>query len=287
MIQPMLRVGLFCLSAGAALVSQPRDTSAAAIPDKKLEAALRSVIFDKKNSTDELTDDDLKKVFVLEAKGKGITDLTGLEKCVNLQLLNLAKNEIKDVTAVKSLTNLLSLDLSENKIGDVEPLASLKGVQFLELSKNEIANAAPLASLEKLSALYIAHNKITDAAPFAKLTRLSSLDLAGNKIPDLTPISELKGLSLLKLSENELTDLSKLQIGTDLKMLILMKNKITDLSPLVTQMEADAKGPMRVAPFLRLYLEGNPLGDKAKNEQIPALKKLGVKVFLGEPGEKS
>jgi internalin A len=143
-----------------------------------------------------------------------------------------------------------------------------------------------LASLEKLSALYIANNKITDAAPFAKLTRLSSLDLAGNRIGDLTPISELKGLSLLKLSENDLADLSKLQIGTDLKMLILMKNKLTDLGPLVTQMEADAKGPMRVAPFLRLYLEGNPLSDKAKGEQIPALKKLGVKVFLGEPGEK-
>lgn len=285
MSQPKLRAWVVCLSAVVVAISQPQPISAA-IPDKKLEAALRSVIFDKKDSTAELTDDDLKKVFVLEARGKGISDLTGLEKCINLQLLNLAKNEVKDVTAVKSLTNLLSLDLSENKIVDVEPLSTLKGVQFLELSKNEIEKAAPLAALEKLSALYIANNKITDAAPFAKLKRLSSLDLAGNRIGDLTPISELKGLSLLKLSENELTDLSKLQIGGELKMLILDKNKIADLGPLVTAVEADAKGPMRVAPFLRLYLAGNPLGDAAKNVHLPTLKKLGVKVFLGEPGEK-
>jgi hypothetical protein len=42
--------------------------------------------------------------------------------------------------------------------------------------------------------------------------------------------------------------------------------------------KADADGPRRFAPFLRLYLAGNPLSDEAKSKQIAALKELGVKV---------
>lgn len=35
---------------------------------------------------------------------------------------------------------------------------------------------------------------------------------------------------------------------------------------------------MRFAPFLRLYLAGNPLSDAAKTSQLEALKKLGVRI---------
>ena len=42
--------------------------------------------------------------------------------------------------------------------------------------------------------------------------------------------------------------------------------------------QEDARGPQRFAPFLRLYLEGNPLSDAAKGEQLSALKAAGVRV---------
>src|SRR5580765_6688532 len=108
------------ISLTALCVSLPLASSAqAGLPDKNLEAAVRAVIFEKKDKTDEITDDDLKKVFVLEARGKGIKDLTGLEKCVNLLQLNATKNEIVDVSPLKDIKNLQSLDLSHNKIVDV------------------------------------------------------------------------------------------------------------------------------------------------------------------------
>src|SRR2546423_537120 len=75
------------------------ECQAVPIPDKNLEAALRSVIFDKRESKDELSEDDLKKVYLLTAKGKEIRDLTGLEKCTNLQQLDLEKNDIVDIAA--------------------------------------------------------------------------------------------------------------------------------------------------------------------------------------------
>ena len=43
----------------------------------------------------------MRKIFVLEAKGKGIRDLTGLEKCTNLQLLDLTNNAVANLAALK------------------------------------------------------------------------------------------------------------------------------------------------------------------------------------------
>ena len=66
---------------------------------------------------------------------------------------------------------------------------------------------------------------------------------------------------------------------TDLNLLIMSRNKVSDLTPLVKACEADAAGPKRFAPYLRLYIGGNPLSDAAKKEQLAALKKIGVRVF--------
>lgn len=258
------------------------QTARAGLPDKNLEAAVRSVIFDKKDNTAEITDDDLKKVFVLEGKGKGIKDLTGMEKCVNLLQLNLAKNEIGDVSPLKDIKGLQSLDLSNNKIADVAPLGTVTALQFLELSDNQIASVQPLATLSKLSALYIAGNKIADVTPLAKLERLSSLDLARNQVSDLVPLTNVGVLSLLKLSGNQIADITPLAKPLSLRMLLLENNKLTDLAPFVAAVKADADGEKRFAPFLRLYLTGNPLSDAAKTAQIEALKAAGVKIEFGD-----
>ena len=118
--------------------------------DPNLETAVRSVLFDKKDPKTPLTDDDLRKVFVLEARGKGIQNLAGLDKCTNLQQLNLAGNGIVDVAPLKALANLQSLDLSKNKIADATPLAGLANMQFLELSGNQLAALPPLDAMTKL-----------------------------------------------------------------------------------------------------------------------------------------
>ena len=48
--------------------------------------------------------------------------------------------------------------------------------------------------------------------------------------------------------------------------------------PLVEAAQADFEGQKNFAPFLRLYLEGNPLSDAAKNEQLASLKEAGVRI---------
>jgi hypothetical protein len=264
----------FAALIAALLVSIPTRAGAAPFEDKNLEAAVLAALNDPKAT---LNDDTLAKVFVLEAPGKNIANLAGLERCKNLALLRLSKNAVADVTPLKDLKNLQSLDLAGNKIADVTPLAGLTKLQYLELSNNQITKVEPLAGLTSLSALYLGGNKLTDIAPIGSLTRLSSLYLAGNQIKDISPLAKVTRISTLDLKENQIEDLSPLTKQTDIRLLMLERNKIADLAPLVTLAEADSKGEKRVAPYLRLFLAGNPLKDGAK-AQVEALKKFGVRI---------
>src|SRR5437762_5522288 len=73
---------------------------AAPFPDKNLEAAVRAVL---QNPKGELTDELLRNVYILEANGKSIKDLTGLEKCKNLASLRLTNNQVSDISPLKDL----------------------------------------------------------------------------------------------------------------------------------------------------------------------------------------
>jgi hypothetical protein len=46
----------------------------------------------------------------------------------------------------------------------------------------------------------------------------------------------------------------------------------------VAAAKADAGGEKRWAPYLQLFLAGNPLSDVARKQQLPALKEYGVRL---------
>jgi Leucine-rich repeat (LRR) protein len=268
-------LALSCVVSILTLIHSASSAHAVAIPDKNLEAALRSVLRDVKG---EFTDQNLANVYVLEADGKSISNLSGLEKCKNLAQLKLSHNQIVDLTPLKDLANLQSLDLANNKITDVTPLKGLVALQYLELSHNEIAKIEPLAGLTKLSALYLSHNKVTDIGPVGSLTNLASLYLDHNQVHDLSPLAKVTKLNCLDLKDNAIKDLAPLAKQTELRILCLERNQVADLASLVAACKADAEGEKRFAPYLQLYLTGNPLSDSAKSQQVAALKGYGVRV---------
>jgi len=62
---------------------------------------------------------------VLDAKERGIVDLTGLEYATNLTWLELHINQISDISAVAGLTNLTNLYLHDCQISDISAIAGL------------------------------------------------------------------------------------------------------------------------------------------------------------------
>jgi internalin A len=90
----------------------------------------------------------------------------------------------------------------------------------------------------------------------------------------------------LDLGENQIADVTPLTKQTEISLLMLPKNRITDLAPLVKWAKADAAGAKRFAPYLRLYLAGNPLSDAARKSQLAELKAAGVRLEdLNKPGK--
>jgi uncharacterized protein (TIGR03067 family) len=243
--------------------------------DKSLENAVRAALHHTKPA---LTDADLNNLYVLEAPGANIRSLAGLEKCPNLALLKLTHNAITDISQLQALENLQSLDLAQNQVSDLRPLTKLSKLQYIELSHNQITKLEGLGGLTNLSALYLTSNKIADLGPLAKLTRLSSLALGNNQVRDLTVIAGITRLSTLELKDNLIEDLGPLAHQTELSILMLERNKIRDLSGLLKAAKTDAEGLRRFAPYLRLYLAGNPLSEQAKTKQLADLKSFGVRI---------
>ena len=83
---------------------------------------------------------------------------------------------------------------------------------------------------------------------------------------------------MLDLRDNQVENVSPLSKQTELNLLLIERNQIKDLKPLVDSAKADSAGPKRFAPYLHLYLSGNPLSDATKSSQLAALKAAGVRI---------
>ena len=157
--------------AGLATLSSPvlADDLEVTFSDAQLDVAIREAIG---KPTGDIYQSDLEGLTSLNASAKSISDLTGLEYCVNLTALDLSYNSISDISPLSSLTNLTTLDLYRNEISDI----------------------SPLNSLTNLTKFYLRHNSISDISSLSSLTNLTKLDLDDNLISDISPLADNIGL---------------------------------------------------------------------------------------------
>jgi hypothetical protein len=87
--------------------------------DPNLEAAVREAL-DMPDGAIYLSD--LAGLTSFSASARNISDLNGLEHCVNLTHLDLSHNQIGSITPVGDLTDLAYLQLDLNGISDISPL---------------------------------------------------------------------------------------------------------------------------------------------------------------------
>ena len=116
----------------------------------------------------------------LDARYKGIVDLTGLEHATDLQTLVLIGNKIHDISPLSDLTGLVFIDLGENHISDLSPLAALTHLETLHIWRNQIEDISPLSELVNLKKLLLENNDIRDFSPIDALMHLEVLNIKGN-----------------------------------------------------------------------------------------------------------
>ncbi|HTI72008.1 MAG TPA: leucine-rich repeat domain-containing protein [Candidatus Limnocylindria bacterium] len=245
--------------------------------DRNLENAVRDQVFAKRGTNSPLTAMDVATVSTVVGRGRGITNLTGLEHCTALALLDLSGNKITDLSPLADLKQLQSATFTSNQIGDVGPLARINALQYLELSHNQVKDTAPLATLSHLSSLYLQDNRLTTLGPVTNLTRLTTLYVDGNKLKSLAGLEKIPRLGMLSAAHNSIEDITPVAALTEPTFLILAHNRIKDVAPLYKALTNDLAGNQRFAPFVRIYLQENPLKRAAKKD-LADLAKRGVKI---------
>ena len=216
----------------------------------------------------------------LNAPGRGISDLTGLEYATNLTSLNLGElfyywvwppelrtNQIQDITPLSGLTGLKSLDISNNQITDISALSGLTALETLALYNNQITDISALSGLSNLTSLDMEHNQITDITPLSGLTNLKSLELSSNPITGTSALSTLTGLESLLLSRAGLTTIPDLTDLPNLTFLDLVGNQIADIS-----------GLSGMPAIETVTLFGNRITSIPALSDVPNLKALGLGV---------
>ena len=287
-------------------------------PDENLRATINYAL--NKPSDHQLTIAEAAVLKELNAVDKGITNLTGIEYCVNLEHLFLSGNKIQDITpllsltklsmldlkgnlgisdisALSSLTNLSELSLEYNKISDITPLSSLTNLIVLKLSYNGVSDLSALSSLTNLDKLYLGNNNISYVTPLSSLTRLDELYLSHNQIGDISPLSSLINLGKLMLDSNKIIDIHPLSSLTKLGGLWLAQNYITEVSALsaltgLEHLELTTNQITDIQPLVSnaglsqgdtVILQDNPLTTTSVNVYIAQLKARGVNVEWSNP----
>ena len=119
----------------------------AAFPDSSLEAAVREALGTVNGS---LAEAELLTLTQLEAQGRGIAELSGIERLGNLAVLDLAENRIGAIALLAELDSLVFLDLSGNPLGDITPLAGLPRLEFLVFEETAVEDIGALLELPAL-----------------------------------------------------------------------------------------------------------------------------------------
>ncbi|TKI39498.1 leucine-rich repeat domain-containing protein, partial [Bacillus mycoides] len=214
-----------------------RDENANVIRDKKLQQHINKYGLGRENLDDPITKEDLlqvKSLSVVEAKRKGIKDVSGLEYMTNLENLTLEEVELENVNFISKLRQLKSVSITYSELQDIGPLAELEHIETLILRNNKISDLSPLSQMKNVKILDVNSNHIKDIKPLFTVTSLKTLTLANNQVSNasLEGIDQLKNVKKLSLSNNGLTNIEHITAMKKLADLDLSKNELENITPI-------------------------------------------------------
>ena len=123
------------------------------IPDDSLRALIKGEVVAQGHTADgPITSDQVYWLQELDAVGRGIFDLTGLEALKSLFTLRLGSNGVSDLKPLAGLPLLFELDLRDNLVSDISPLVGLAQLYRLDLDRNPLSEESLNAHIPSLRA---------------------------------------------------------------------------------------------------------------------------------------
>ena len=235
------------------------------IIDKQLQRHINKYNLNRENLNAPITKEDLLKVkslIVVEAKSKGIKDVSGLEYMTNLENLTLEEVKLENIKFISNLRQLKSVSITYAELEDIGPLAELEHIESLSLRNNKISNLSPLSQMKKIKLLDLNSNYIKDIKPLFTVKFLRTLTVANNQISNagLEGVHQLKNLKTFEISNNGLSNVEHINGMNKLIELGLSKNELVDLTPL-----------SKLSGLQKLNLEENFISDITPLSQLTSL----------------
>lgn len=140
------------------------------VPDKYLQAGLNDALNTEKinyisnrKSTAPLFKEDLEQLSGnLNLNNRNISNLKGIENCINVTSLNLDNNNISNVGLLRENRSIKHISLNNNKLTNIDSLFSLSKLQEIKVNDNKIQSLKGISNLKSLEWLFIENNCIED-----------------------------------------------------------------------------------------------------------------------------
>jgi len=174
------------------------------IPDPGLNAAIREAL---QIPAGPLTTQDLLGLTQLNAGGRNIRSVVGLEAARNLRILDLDGNSLTNFPIADALPNLTILDLFHNDLTSFVLSNPPPNLAILDLAFNSLSQCSLPGGLTNLGTLFLEHNALADFELPAGLAQLTQLDLSANQLNVVTLPVEVSKLTALFVDDNPLASL--------------------------------------------------------------------------------
>ncbi|MHA7129417.1 leucine-rich repeat domain-containing protein [Algoriphagus namhaensis] len=154
-------------------------------------------IFELSDSPDEVDLHRMTGVSRLSFTKSGISDLTPIQKFINLRSLEIFDAPLITITPIAELKHLKNLKLSQMPVTDFSPISQFFTLETLDISNTGIEDLEPLAGLSQLLVLNLSGTNLKNLKGLESLVSLQELDVASTNLRSLRPIEDLNNLKKL------------------------------------------------------------------------------------------
>ena len=120
-------------------------------PDPNLRTAVAEALGKSPNAP--ITAEEMGGLKELNAEGRGIRDLTGVQFATNLRLINISDNQVTDISPIAGLIELRDLRITGNPVSNILPVRSLTNLTHLWFRRCQVSDLSPVAGLINLEEL--------------------------------------------------------------------------------------------------------------------------------------
>ena len=142
---------------------------------------------------DQYSDEELAQVTRLTLSANQITQLDGLDRLRNLQVLSLIDNQVLTLRGAELPSTLVSLSVNGNGLDSLDDIPTIQSLLGLSAERNRISSTEGLDRFPNLKSLALAYNPIEDFSGLLELTGMEYISFSYNR--------EVVGDEILEIAE--------------------------------------------------------------------------------------